>query len=85
MKLLMQFSFSELFLNLNTNNKAKCCDARIVLTMPSRITFMLFVPMRGGIAHAMRASGLIIIRTLTKSKFNKNFQTVRQEDSKFKI
>ena len=35
----------------------------------SRITIMIFVPMRGGIANAMRASGrLILLRTRTKAE-----------------
>jgi len=38
-----------------------CHDARIVCTMPSCITIMIFVPIRGGIAIAMRASERFIL------------------------
>jgi len=62
-------NYGRKMLILEQQQMCECCDARIVLTMPSRITSMIFVPMRGGIANAMRASGrFILLRTRTKAE-----------------
>ena len=58
-------NYGRKMLILEQQQMCECRDARIVLTMPSRITSMIFVPIRGGIADAMRASGRIILRTRT--------------------
>ena len=54
----------------------KCPDARIVLTMPSRITIMIFVPIRGNThrgvlfyyGHERRRKHLILLRKRTQAE-----------------
>ena len=66
-------NYGRKMLILEQQQMCECRDARIVLTMPSRITSMIFVPIRGGIANAMRASGrFILLRTRTDAAIENN-------------
>ena len=56
-------------------------DARIVLTMPSHITLFISIPMRGGIANAMRASGRPHLHTRTRAEVWRSLLRKNQENT----